>query len=178
HLKNVDFWRCLYTGLDARRASSLYPFLERYYAIAQKLNDIQDFADDQRRGQPNFVALHLRQRGEAQPKGPFPPAVEEQLASGLAGLARTARELPPLERDIALVKLGEMLDDAFKVGLFPRVAADRAPPQVEADAPLELYWHSDLSDIVHALGPSALEEVCCAVCGGTARKRLFEKQGF
>ena len=194
-LKNVDFWRCLYTGIDARRASPLYPFLERYYAIAQKLNDVQDFADDERRGQPNFVSLHLRRRSDADtgavvapplpapnalvaPVTPesFPPAVEEHLAAELAVLVAIARELPALERDIALLKLGEMLDGAFRMGLF--AGATKPAPAPAVEAPLQLYWHSDLRDVVHAFGPNALEEVPCAVCGSEKRKRLFEKQGF
>ena len=58
-LKNVDYWRCLYTAIDPERRLPLYPFLERYYTLAQHLNDVQDFAEDERNGQPNLLSLHL-----------------------------------------------------------------------------------------------------------------------
>lgn len=170
YLKNVDFWRCLYSAIDPRRASPLYPFLEGYYALAQKLNDLQDFPEDERRGQPNLVSLYLRQPG----------AVEEHLAEKFLELGRRTKELPSIERGVALLKLGESLREAFRLGLF----ADAKPPPAEPAPPsgdvrpLGIAWHSDLREVVEKAGLAALEEVDCGICGGKERKRLFEKQGF
>ena len=89
-LKNVDFWRCVYSAVDPARRSPLYPFLERYYAVAQKLNDVVDFPEDVKRGQPNLLSLHL-QSGNGSP----PPVVGGRLP-----------HLPEeVERDLALALL-------------------------------------------------------------------------
>jgi SAM-dependent methyltransferase len=169
HLKNVDFWRCLYSALDPQRASPLYPFLEAYYALAQKLNDVQDFPEDQRRNQPNLLSLHLGRPG----------AAEEHLGARFLELAERARALPPVERRIALSKLGESLREAFRLGLF---AAARPPPPPAAPAPepapLGLHWYSTLAEVTEAAGAGGLEDVACGVCGGRERRRMFEKQGF
>jgi SAM-dependent methyltransferase len=194
-LKNVDFWRCLYSAVDPRRDSPLYPFFERYYALAQKLNDILDFPEDERRAQPNLVSLHLHLRRPAVSAGEpprraggigsaVPPAAEELLAAEFLALRKRAADLPDLERSIALLKLGESLREAFRLGLFapPARPAAAAPVAAAGDgdgAPaLGLHWLSQLGDVVERAGAAALERVDCAVCGGSRRRRLFEKQGF
>lgn len=187
HLKNVDFWRCLYSAIDPSRESPLYPFLERYYAFAQKLNDVLDFPEDERRGQPNLVSIHLgraaaaRAAGNAdRPPSPVTAQTEEHLGAELLALQARARELPEPERSIALLKLGESLQEAFRLGLFapPAEAAEETPDAAEATAPLGLYWFSDLGDVVARAGAEAVERVDCGICGGSRRRRLFEKQGF
>jgi SAM-dependent methyltransferase len=175
NLKNVAFWQTLYSGLDPRHESPIYPFLERYYATAQKLNDAQDFADDERRGQPNLISLCLPREGEAV-EGAFPPRAEEEVGGDLLDMGRMAEALPPLERLAALVKLGEALEEALHLGLFePPPAPTDA---IHAEASTGLDWYSTLDDVVLRLGAGVLEETNCAVCGSGARKRIFEKQGF
>jgi SAM-dependent methyltransferase len=169
HLKNVDFWRCLYTAIDPRRESPLYPFLERYYALAQKLNDLSDFPEDERRGQPNLLSVHVRNgsgRVEAQ--------VGHELSQMLIELARRADTLPPLERSVALLKLGETLRDGFEISGDPAAA----PPHLATPDATSLHWYASLAEIVDRFGVDALEQVCCAVCGGAQRRFLFELRGF
>lgn len=196
-LKNVDFWRCLYSALDPRRASPLYPFLERYYSLAQKLNDLHDYPEDEKRGQPNLVSLYMREQGlsgqgqsqngsqgQAPPPGQPAPAVpatlEAHLAEKFLELGKRAQELPDPEQSIALLKLGESLREGFRLGLFPEAQPPPpAPPPAPAEPPsLGLVWHSDLADVVERAGAGALEEVPCGICGGKERRRLFQKQGF
>ncbi|HEY8207054.1 MAG TPA: class I SAM-dependent methyltransferase [Myxococcaceae bacterium] len=180
-LKNVDFWRILYSALDPRRASPLYPFLERYYSLAQKLNDLQDWPEDEKRGQPNLVSLFVKAQGPAGKA--FPEGLETHLAEELLALGRRAQELPEPEQSIALLKLGESLKEAFRLGLFPDAkpppAPAPAPEPVPAEAPpLGLVWYSALADVVERAGANALEDVDCGICRGKERRRLFEKQGF
>ena len=190
HLKNVDFWRCLYSAVDPRRDSPLYPFFERYYALAQKLNDVLDFPEDERRGQPNLLSLHLgRTPAGGEPRGngkgdrsPVTPETEAHLAAEFLALQQRAAELPELERSIALLKLGESLREAFRLGLFapparPAKAADATAAAAPAE-PLGLYWFSQIGDVVERAGSAAVERTDCAVCGGSRRKRMFQKQGF
>jgi len=176
-LKNVAFWQALYAGLDPRHESPLYPFLERYYAAAQKLNDVQDFSEDERRGQPNLLSLHLRREGEMD-SGRYPARAEEEIGRNFLDMGRMAEGLPATERLAALMKLGESLEEALQMGLFaaapePVAAATPEPPQR-----IGLDWYSNLEDVVLRLGADVLEETACAVCGAVERKRLFEKQGF
>lgn len=166
-LKNVEFWRALYAAIDADGTSPLEPFLARYYALAQKLNDVQDVDDDERRGQPNLIAIQRSGEG-----------VEPHLAHDYLELGGMLETLGPLERLIAAAKLHESLDEAHRLGLF-RGEADRpAVPPAEPAPPLNLQWYSTIGEIVERAGPDALEEVGCAVCGGAGRTLLFEKQGF
>jgi SAM-dependent methyltransferase len=159
-LKNVDYWRILYAGVDAGLRSPLYPFLCRYYALAQKLNDLQDSARDEEQGRPNITAIH----------GADAAAI---VADDLLDLGRLAAELGEPERCVALTKLGESQEEAARLGLFAA-----PPPPPAAPEPLRLFWHSDRRDFVARLGLDALEETACGVCGGTATRALFRKQGF
>ena len=182
-LKNVDFWRCLYTAVDPRRESPLYPFLQRYYAFAQKLNDVQDFAEDERRGQPNLLSIRRRQglvSPGLDPGRVAPIEVEQELADGLLSLQTIAESLPATERSVALLKLGEMLRESFRLGLFQGAAPAPSPnqPADTVQTPLNLQWYSTLADVVDQAGAASLEEAICAVCGGSGRQRLFEVRGF
>lgn len=180
-LKNVDFWRCLYAALDPAAASPLHPFLERYYALAQKLNDVHDFGEDQQRGQPNLLSLHLPRNGDGPPAGlaaVAPAAVEEEIAGDFLALAGSAETLPPLERAVAWLKLGESLREAFRLGLFRAAAPAPAPASAAPEEPLGLQWYSTLGEVVERAGVAAIVEVDCPVCGSGARRYLFAKQGF
>jgi len=182
-LKNVDFWRALYTGIDPAYASPLYPFLERYYLLAQKLNDIQDYPEDEKRGQPNLVSLLTPAPSEAT-KGnsptlgmAVPEAVERTIARAFQDLAEMTESLGELERRVARVKLGESLNEAFRLGLFRENG--HAPSSEAAPATrLGLEWYSNLEDVVRVVGAGALSDAECAVCKGARKKRIFEKQGF
>jgi SAM-dependent methyltransferase len=165
-LKNVAFWRALYAGIDPGRTSPLYPFLERYYAVAQKINDVQDFAEDERRGQPNLLSLH-----------PAFETAESDIGSDLLDLAAMAETLPELEMLVARLKIGDSLEECMRLGLFRRAEAPN--PAIPEERPLlHLGWYSSLEQVVEKLGVDCLRAVDCMVCGGADRKWLFEKQGF
>jgi SAM-dependent methyltransferase len=180
-LKNVDYWRALYAAVDPGRASPLYPFLERYYEVAQYLNDVGDYDDDRRRGQPNLLALAgLAAQGCRPVNDPRPwavtPETEAFLADRIAELGEAAAELDELERTIAEAKLLELIDAARALRLFAddgdeTVAVDD-PPRPRIDAT------SDLDEVVEILGRHAVADVACGVCGGEARSELFRKDGF
>jgi SAM-dependent methyltransferase len=187
NLKNVEFWRALYAGIDPQNESPLLPFLERYYALSQKLNDVQDLADDERRGQPNFVSLCLPREESERLNGArcsagrrVPAAAEAALAKDFLELSSMAEALPQVEQLIAQVKLHDRLVEAFRMGLFIRSAEPRpeATASPSLPAPLGLEWYSTLEEVIQKLGPDALVDVDCNVCQGAQRKRLFEKQGF
>ena len=178
-LKNVDFWRALYAGLDPQHASPLYPYLERYYLLAQKLNDVQDFAEDQKSGQPNLLSMMMdvdRDGRRTSGNGRIPPAAEAIIADGFLELGALASELSDPERLVAMAKLGESLEDAYRLGLFgPKSVA--APAMAAADG-LGWQWYTTLEEVVAQRGTDALITVSCAICGEERRKFLFEKQGF
>ncbi len=180
HLKNVEFWRALYSGLDTDESSPFRAFLERYYALAQKINDVQDHVDDERRGQPNLVNISRMEERQGDPaptsvsRG-MPRAVEQSIASDFAELASAASALPERQRWLVEVKLAESLADARRAGLFTPI--NDAKVDVAGEA-LGLQWYSDVGDVLSKLGPEALVERACAVCGGGASRFLFKKQGF
>jgi SAM-dependent methyltransferase len=169
-LKNVDYWRVLYTALDPDWCSPLYPFLNGYYALAQKLNDLQEYPRDEAQGRPNLVTVCRRVAGA----GPPWRAVEQNVGEALLGLARVAERLPEPDRSLALVKLGESRDEAARLGLFAL-----APVPARAAQALGLLWHSGADEFVDRLGPDAMEELTgCPVCGSAGGRPLFRKQGF
>lgn len=185
-LKNVDYWRCLYTAIDPQRRSPLYPFLERYYTLAQHLNDVEDFAEDAQRGQPNLLSLYLpRHDGPAacrprddRPVAPAPADVVRLLADEFLDLGRRADSLPPLEQLVAQHKLGESLEHAYRLGLFPLAVDEAEPDGQPVPSRLGLHWLAHLHEVVARAGSESLEQVDCAVCGGRDRTYLFRKQGF
>ncbi len=176
-LKNVDFWRCLYSSIDPGRVSPLYPFLEQYYTFAQKLNDVQDFAEDETRGQPNLLSVRFQTADGA--ASPF-AEVAADLSDALLRLRRQAAELPPVEQEVALLKLGETLREAVKLGIVDSPAEEQAQPAqaTRRSAPLGLEWYSTLTDVVEAAGPEMIEAADCAICGASQRRRLFSLRGF
>ncbi|HKE29630.1 MAG TPA: methyltransferase domain-containing protein [Bryobacteraceae bacterium] len=165
-LKNVAFWRALYAGIDPGRKSPLYPFLERYYAVAQKINDVQDFAEDERRGQPNLLSVY----------GTTVDA-EREIGADLSELAAMAETLPELERLVALLKIGDSLEECIRLKLF-QTCEEPLSPAASKPAPLQLSWYSTLEEVIERLGPECLCAADCMVCGSANRRRLFEKQGF
>jgi 2-polyprenyl-3-methyl-5-hydroxy-6-metoxy-1,4-benzoquinol methylase len=185
-LKNVDYWRSLYAAIDPDFASPLYPFLARYYALAQNLNDVQDFSEDLIRGQPNLLTLYIPSangNGQAacpprdrEPAKLAPPEVEEFLAGVFLELSDIAAGLPEPERLVAQLKLGESLDIAYRLGLFAPPALNVPAP--EPQPPLGLHWYSGLQEIVERVGHDVLQHVPCAVCGSHERNFLFTKQEF
>jgi SAM-dependent methyltransferase len=183
-LKNVDYWRALYSAIDPHRRSPLYPFLEHYYEVAQYLNDVEDYDDDVRRGQPNLLALRAHAgngtRGCRPVDDPRPWAVsveiEAMLAERVLALGTVAEQLPALERVVAETKLAGLLDDAEAMGLF----ADAAGGDGVRDAGerVQLYPFSELSDVIQQAGSQEIVEVPCGACGSKDRHELFSKQGF
>jgi SAM-dependent methyltransferase len=184
-LKNVDYWRALYSAVDPEHRSPLYPFLEQYYEVAQYLNDVEDYDDDVLRGQPNLLAL----RGLAAGNGngacrpvddPRPWAVTEEIEAMLGdrvlALGRVAAELDGSERAVAESKVVDMLDAARAVGLFAAGHGDNGRPEAVHGA--EIYPFSELSDVIDQGGQQAIVEVPCGACGGDDRQVLFRKQGF
>ncbi len=170
-LKNVDYWRSLYAALDPGADTPLEPFLSEYYAIAQYLNDVQDYEADLRRGQPNALSVGRRDA----PLTPRFAEVERHLADRYLALGARLDDLPPRERAVAETELAASLDGALKLGLF---SAPEAPVPPPPPAEVRLFWYSHLDNVIEELGTGALVDVGCAVCGAGERHPLFTKQGF
>ncbi|HEY7202369.1 MAG TPA: methyltransferase domain-containing protein [Candidatus Dormibacteraeota bacterium] len=176
-LKNVDYWRTLYVALDADLSSPMYGFLARYYTLAQHLNDVNDFADDEARGQPNLLGVYVPRQGE--PGGPEAWAEAEQmLADTFLELGAVARSLPETYALVAELKLSESLREARRLGLFSDDAPERDGAEAEAPAALGLHWHTVLRELLERAGPNAIERTDCPICGDGHRTFLFQKQGF
>jgi 2-polyprenyl-3-methyl-5-hydroxy-6-metoxy-1,4-benzoquinol methylase len=178
-LKNVDFWRILYSALDPDRSSPMYGFLERYYTLAQHLNDVHDFADDQSRGQPNLLSVYVPLHGEASAfDGPGAPAeVEQRLADTFFELGAIAASLPETYAQVTRLKLAESLREARRIGLFAP-AGDSAPATDAGSPALGLHWHTEMQRLLERAGPEAIERTDCPACGDGRRNYLFQKQGF
>lgn len=184
HMKNVEYWRSLYAALDTDQQSDLYRLLERYYALAQMLNDIQDHPEDLRRQQPNLISIAMRADKElaADPANrtatskAVPDSVEQALANEFLALGRMAGQLPEPERQIAQLKLNESLQEAERLGLFwPQEASVES---TAAHEPLNLGWYAQLAEVIEHAGIGAVEEVNCPVCDTDERRLMFTKQGF
>ena len=158
-LKNVDYWRALYSALDPEFTSPLYPFLVQYYEVAQYLNDVEDYDDDVLRGQPNLLAIrngssHLRAVDDPRPWA-VTPAVEAMLADARprAGVGR-ARELP-------------RPSGTSPRRSWPTCSTPRAPQGSSRDsagrqrggprpaAVAELFAFSELADVIEQVGRHA-----------------------
>jgi SAM-dependent methyltransferase len=173
-LKNVDYSRILFAALDPGGRSPLASFLDRYYALAQMLNDVEDHPQDEQRGQPNLVSL-LRAR--ATPCENAWRKVEEIVGGAFLDLRTRADELPPLERGVARLKLYESLQAAFGAGLF-QPPVETSPESRPPGAAAALSAASRVEEILERLGPGALEAVPCGACGAAVGEELFRKQGF
>jgi 2-polyprenyl-3-methyl-5-hydroxy-6-metoxy-1,4-benzoquinol methylase len=179
-LKSVDYWHALYAAVDPRRGSALGPFLERFYELAQYLNDVEDYEDDLLRGQPNILTIVAGGDGCPAVGGPRPigvdEAVETQLAAQVLELGQGARELDGIERAVAQTKLSDLLETAHGLGLFGGDRGRERAPADQLDAQLDP--SSDLADVLEQAGPAAIVDVSCGVCGHDDRVELFRKQGF
>jgi SAM-dependent methyltransferase len=176
-LKNVDYSRILFAALDPGGRSPLAPFLDRYYALAQRLNDVEDQPQDEQRGQPNLVSLLRARSTAAAPRQDAWQEVEAIVGGEFLDLGTRADELPSLERGVARLKLYESLQAAFGLGLFQpaaKVSPESRPPGVTA----ALSAASQVEEILESLGPGALEAAACGACGAAGGKELFRKQGF
>lgn len=179
--KNVDYWRSLHAAVDPRGQSPLTPFLERYYALAQKINDLQDVTADEARSQPNLVSI-LRPRPDgtgAAEAPPVMPRVEARLAADFVALLDAAAELEPVARGIAETKLSESLEEACRLGLFATVdEADDRDDAVDSPGRLGLTWDVDLEMVTERAGLDAIVEVACPVCQREGRRRIMTLRGF
>jgi len=184
-LKNVEYWQSLYAALDPELASPLYPFWVQYYALAQYLNDVQDFEEDRRWRQPNLLSIYLSKgNGHLANCPPFQSSagrsIQPEVLTLLEGkyqeLASIAGGLPSPEREIAQLKLYESLQEVVKLGLIS------LPPALgvieQKPSPLRLSWYSDIDQVVQEVGATAIEKVSCPVCQSNQGKFLFQKQGF
>ena len=161
-LKNVDYWRILCTALDPEDRSPLIPFLNDYYAFAQKLNDLQDYARDESQSLPNYVTVCRRSGRNA----------NDSLSCELTDLGMRADALPEPGRSVALAKWSESYQEAARLGIFPRVNAKPVPEN------LGFTWQTTAEEFLARLGSEAFEEVACPVCSGESNLSLFRKQGF
>ncbi len=175
-LKNVDYSRILYAALDPGDRSPLAPFLDRYYALAQMLNDVEDHPQDEQRGQPNLVSLLQARSTAAAPREDVWQEVEAIVGGEFLDLGSQADELPSLERGVARLKLHDSLEAAFGQGLFHLAA--KTPPESRPPGATGLSAASRVEEILESLGPGALEAVACGACGAASGEELFRKQGF
>jgi len=179
-LKNVEFWRVLYSAVDPKNSSPLLGFLESYYALAQKLNDVQDQADDEQRGQPNLLAVRrMALLANAQPGDQVSAEIESELCQDFCRLSDHAQNLTGRERMVAEAKLGESLANARALGLFAVPQPSAVDPE-KKPLPVAhgLQWYSGVADVIKHFGVDTLVETACNVCGAAERKHLFQKQGF
>jgi 2-polyprenyl-3-methyl-5-hydroxy-6-metoxy-1,4-benzoquinol methylase len=167
-LKNVDYWRILYSALDPTFSSPLYPFLCSYYTFAQKLNDVQGYSRDEAQGLPNLISIERIPGAD-----PF-PTVRAQLASNLLQMGDVARELPEPGRSVAFVKLLETQLEAHRLLGLDKQDNGAA----SSSSRIDLFWHSRLEDFVDRLGADVLEETACPVCDEAYRQYYFRAQGF
>lgn len=163
-LKNVDYWRILCTALDPEERSPLIPFLNDYYAFAQKLNDLQDHARDESQSLPNYVTV-CRVSGLS---------AKDSLGRELADLGMRADALPEPGRSVALAKWSESYQESVRLGIFPGSGSNEAP----ADERFGFTWQTTAEEFLARLGTEAFEEVACPVCSGESSLPLFRKQGF
>jgi 2-polyprenyl-3-methyl-5-hydroxy-6-metoxy-1,4-benzoquinol methylase len=193
-LKNVDYWRTLYTSIDPERTSPLHPFLSLYYTLAQYLNDVQDFSEDQARGQPNLLSFYLAESDNGgsphvvldnQSLPTISSDAEAFLANTFLKLEHMANTLPHPEHLVAYSKLGESLERAYQFGLFADIGASTEEGKreqgtlVEPSGPrLDLHWYSNLQDVIEQAGSEALVHVGCPACHSADGSYMFRKHGF
>ena len=179
-LKSVDYWRTLYSAVDPEHASPLHGFFGRYYELAQYLNDVEDYDEDLRRGQPNLLALEGGHSDcppiDASRPWPVTRRVELLVADRIDELGAAAAVLPPLERAVAETKLADLLEEAHALGMFAMEAAGNGHADVLE--PLDLAAFSELDEVIAQAGAGAIVHVACGACGRDDRRELFEKQGF
>lgn len=171
--KNVDYWLLLYDALDPEHRSPLHPILLRYHALAQKLNDLEDYTRDESLGVANIVSVYRRHFGEVE--GGTLRAVEERVAEEILDVWSESDALPEPARSVVSLKLNENCDLLINLGLLGALVDTPAPP---TPMRLNLAFYSNQDEFLQRLGPDALEHVACPVCGSEKSGSLFRKQGF
>jgi SAM-dependent methyltransferase len=175
-LKNVDYWRILYDALDPTRSSPLYPFLCDYYALAQKLNDLEEVARDEAQGRPNLVSVFRRAgSSSAEPDEPTLSAVAIAVTSHLLRLYTQTHELPPVEKLAALKLLGQSRTQMERLGVFG--SAEPEPLRVGVHRG-GLAWHATIDEFLQRYGVDAVECSVCPVCHSETFTAIFRKHGF
>jgi len=168
--KNVDYWLILYDALDPGHASPLCPILKSYYALAQKLNDLQDYDRDELQGAANIVSVFRRHN--SRDSSQVLAEVESDVAAQLLSLWKQSRALPETARAALSIKLSETYDLLAALGLF------KTPEQRRAPSRIGLAWFSSLEEFVQRLGVQALELADCPICSSGNGRGVFRKQGF
>lgn len=175
-LKNVDYWRILYDAIDPDRASLLYPVLCGYYALAQKLNDLEDVARDEAQGRPNIVSVFRHSDDSSIEQGKtLLPRVAASVVRDLLHLRSQAHQLPALERLAALKLLGHSHAVMEKLGVFGSAEPEHIRVGVHRGG---LAWHATVDEFIQRYGIDALELTHCPVCDLDASTAIFRKQGF
>jgi len=183
-LKNVDYWRILYAAVDPGARLPLYRFWCGYYALGQKLNDLEDYVRDEAQGRPNLVSILrnklARQGANLDPAASLKnaellAAVGQHLGEHLLSLREEAMRHGPLARTVALAKLGQLLAAIAKQGVLE-------PPRTEVvdlgARRMGLAWHASADEFLQRFGIDALEHTPCPVCGAAEAAPMFRKQGF
>ena len=174
-LKNVDYWRILYDALDPERSSPLYPLLCSYYALAQKLNDLEDAPRDESQGRPNIVSI-LRAPAElGRPAAGVIPAVAASLTADLLALYDQASKLSALEKLVAFKLLGHARTEMEQLGVFGSEQPEHLAVGVHRGG---LAWHATIDEFVQRYGIDAIEATRCPVCHLDNSAAIFRKQGF
>jgi 2-polyprenyl-3-methyl-5-hydroxy-6-metoxy-1,4-benzoquinol methylase len=174
-LKNVDYWRILYDALDPERSSPLYRLLCDYYALAQKLNDLEDAARDEALGRPNIVSIFRSQRQSGRAVHRVLPGVAASVTSDLLKMYARACQLPELEKLAALKLLGHSRTEMEKLGVFGPQEPEHLALGVHRGG---LAWHATVDEFVQRYGIDAIESTPCPVCHLNESAAIFRKQGF
>ncbi|UWZ85521.1 class I SAM-dependent methyltransferase [Occallatibacter riparius] len=174
-LKNVDYWRILYDALDPKRSSKLYQLLCGYYALAQKLNDLEDAARDESQGRPNIVSVFRSQADSGRSLARVLPSVAASVTADLLQLYGEARQLSELEKLAALKLLGHSRSEMEKLGVFGPEQPEHLAVGVHRGG---LAWHATVDEFVQRYGIDAIETTSCPVCHLNASAAIFRKQGF
>ncbi len=170
--KNVDYWLLLYDALDPGHRSPLHPILMSYYALAQKINDLEDYTRDELQGSANIVSVY--RHSVAPDKAKVFSFVEQNVGSHLLELWTQSLELPEPARSVLSIKLAETHDNLARLGFLQSAAAKPATGPTR----IGLAWFSNLEEFVQRLGLDALELVDCPVCRSSRGTARFRKQGF
>ncbi|MGH9607182.1 MAG: class I SAM-dependent methyltransferase [Terracidiphilus sp.] len=174
-LKNVDYWRILYDALDPERSSPLYPLLCGYYALAQKLNDLEDSARDEAQGRPNIVSIFRSDRQSQPTADRVLPAVAASVTADLLGMYAQTCELPEMERLAALKLLGHSCKTMEELGVFGSEQPEHLAVGVHRGG---LAWHATVDEFVQRYGIDAVESTACPVCHLNESTAIFRKHGF
>ncbi|MFO7562828.1 MAG: class I SAM-dependent methyltransferase [Enhygromyxa sp.] len=177
-LKNVDYWKISFAALDPEHDTALAPVLERHYALAQKLNDLQDLDQDLVRGQPNIACLHLDPEHVGDVGGrSYPASLIRELEHDLLAVGALIPSLPPAQRGVAYLLLHRHFEDCAALGIHlgqPPQAVPKPPSSTAAS----LDFTANLNQVLACYGPTAIEHIDCPICEASTSTTLFHAQGF